>query len=189
MKKRIHIFGASGSGASTLGKELSSHLPHQVFDGDDYFWLEKFTLQRERHSRIRLLLNDLKPYDQWILTGAVCGWGDELKPSFDLVIFLSVPNDVRLQRLRKREFERYGERVLPNGDLYEQSKAFLEWASLYDTGGMNVRSKALHEHWISDLQCPVLRIEGNHTVQERVAIVLEYLDKLKAMTTIKCSRS
>lgn len=175
MKKRIHIFGASGSGASTLGKELSLYIPYHVFDGDDYFWLEKFTHQREPELRLQMLSNDLKLYEQWILTGAVCGWGDKLKPLFDLVIFLSVPSEVRLQRLKEREYERYGEKILPNGILYEQSKTFLEWASLYDTREMNVRSKALHEYWMGDLECPVLRIEGNHTVQERVETVLEYL--------------
>ncbi|MDR9857558.1 AAA family ATPase [Paenibacillus sp. VCA1] len=175
MKKRIHIFGASGSGATTLGKELSLHLPHHILDGDDYFWIKKFTHQREPQLRFQLLTNDLKLCEQWILTGAVCGWGDELKPLFDLVIFLSVPSDVRLQRLKEREYVRYGKEILPNGNLYEQSKAFLEWASLYDTGGLNVRSYALHEHWMSDLECPILRIEGNHTVKERIEIVLEYL--------------
>lgn len=172
---RIHIFGASGSGTSTLGQALTTHLPHHVFDGDDYFWLEKFTQQREPQARINLLANDLKPHEQWILSGAVCGWGDALKPLFDLVIFLSVPSEVRLQRLKHREYERYGDRILPGGMMYEQSQAFIDWASQYDTGGMNVRSKALHEHWLFDLKCPVLRIEGTHSVQERVDIVRDYL--------------
>ncbi|MDF2927436.1 MAG: hypothetical protein K0R57_6350 [Paenibacillaceae bacterium] len=175
MKKRIHIFGASGSGTSTLGKVLAQHLPHAVFDGDDYFWLKKFTVQRERPLRLQLLTHDLNQHEQWMLTGAVCGWGDELKSLFDLVIFLGVPTEVRLDRIKQREFGRYGEKVLPGGSMHEQSKAFLEWASLYDSGGMSVRSKALHEFWMADLQCPVLRIEGTHTVEERVDMVLAYL--------------
>ncbi|GMK39805.1 hypothetical protein PCCS19_28600 [Paenibacillus sp. CCS19] len=172
---RIHIFGASGSGTSTLGKELSLHLPHRVFDGDDYFWQEKFTKQRDPQSRVRLLSDDLNSHEQWILSGAVCGWGDALKPLFDLVVYLSVPSEIRLQRLKNREYERYGDKMLPGGMMYEQSQAFLDWASRYDTGGMNVRSRALHEHWIRDLKCPVVRIEGTHTVQERAEIVLAYL--------------
>ena len=175
MKKHIHIFGASGSGTSTLGNELSSYLPHHTFDADDYFWSKKFTIQREPKERLELLKNDIQPHEQWILTGAVCGWGDELKPLFDLVIFLAVPSEIRLQRLKEREIERYGEEILPNGKLFEQSKAFLEWASLYDTGGTNVRSLALHEQWMSSLTCPILRIEGKHTVKERLDIVLKYL--------------
>lgn len=54
-------------------------------------------------------------------SGAVCGWGDRLKPRFDLVIFLNVPNEIRLERLRQREAMRYGDAVLPGGSMYEGS--------------------------------------------------------------------
>lgn len=64
----------------------------------------------------------------------------EFPPEIDLVIFL----------------------YLPGGNNYEQSKAFLEWASLYDETGLEVRRNSLHKHWMSDLTCPVLRIVGNH---------------------------
>jgi len=175
MKDRIHILGASGSGASTLGKELCTILPHINFDGDDYFWIKKFSKQREPKDRVNLLKKDLKNYKQWILSGAVCGWGDELKSYFDLVVFVYTPAKTRLRRLQERELERYGDEILSGGSKYEQSKVFLEWASMYDKGGLEVRSKALHEYWMSDLSCPILRIEGEQSVQERVDIVLDYL--------------
>ncbi|NOU96875.1 hypothetical protein GC093_27170 [Paenibacillus sp. LMG 31456] len=175
MKNKIHILGASGSGASTLGRDLSMILPHVNLDGDDYFWIEKFTEKRGLKARVQLLKEDLTNNKQWILSGAVCGWGDEIKSYFDLVIFIYTPKDIRLQRLEQREFQRYGDEILPGGSKYEQSRAFLEWAALYDEAGLEVRSKSLHEHWMSDLTCPILRIEGDQTVKERVNIVLDYL--------------
>ncbi|SDP22634.1 Adenylate kinase [Paenibacillus sp. yr247] len=175
MKNKIHILGASGSGTSTLGNELSLILPHINLDGDDYFWIEKFTLQREPKDRVQLLNKDLLKYKQWILSGAVCGWGDEFKSYFDLVIFIYTPKEIRLQRIKDREYQRYGEEIFHGGSKFEQSKAFLEWASLYDEAGLEVRSRALHEHWMFDLTCPILRIEGDYTVKERVNIVLDYL--------------
>jgi adenylate kinase family enzyme len=175
MNNRIHILGASGSGTSTLGSELASLLPHVNFDGDDYYWLEKFTKKREPRDRIQLLKEDLSKYNEWILSGAVCDWGDELKPYFDLVIFLYTPQDIRLQRLKERECQRYGDDILPGGSKFEQLKTFLEWASLYDEAGLEVRSKTLHEHWMLDLSCQILRIEGDHSVKERINIVLDYL--------------
>lgn len=175
MKNRIHILGASGSGASTLGKELSGILPHVNLDGDDYFWIDKFSKQRKPKDRADLLREDLKHYKEWILSGAVCGWGDEFKSYFDLVIYIYTPEKVRLERLKKREYQRYGDDILPGGSKYEQSKAFIEWASLYDEGGLEVRSKELHEYWMSELSCPILRIEGDHSTQERVSIVQNYL--------------
>lgn len=179
MKNRIHIFGASGSGTSTLGQELSKRLPHVNFDSDDYLWIEKFTEQRKPPERLHLLTQDLSEYNQWILSGAICGWGNALKSNFDLVIFLYVPKELRLHRLKERELHRYGKDVLPGGCMYEQSKTFLEWASLYDEAGLEVRSKKLHEKWMSDLTCPVLRIEGNNSISERVNLVLEYLNNNK----------
>ncbi|UYX52536.1 hypothetical protein M3Y14_30050 [Bacillus thuringiensis] len=175
MSKKIHIFGAAGSGTSTLGASLSKELPHIHLDTDDYFWTNKFTEQRPMPERREMLRHDLSIYQNWILSGAVCGWGDNFKSYFDLVIFLWIPQNVRLERLQQREFQRYGNDIVAGGSKYDQSKAFLEWASLYDEAGMEVRSKMLHEHWMSDLVCPTLVIEGNYTVKERVDIVLHYL--------------
>ena len=47
MKPLIHIYGASGSGTSTLGRYLAQRLDFAFLDADDYFWLPtdpKFTL-------------------------------------------------------------------------------------------------------------------------------------------------
>ncbi|MBO1511075.1 ATP-binding protein [Metabacillus bambusae] len=177
MNKKIHIFGASGSGTSTLGTSLSNVLPYIHLDTDDYFWIKKFSEQREVNEKRKLLREDLLMYNNLILSGALCGWGDSFKSYFDLVIFLWIPKNIRLERLQQREFQRYGNDILAGGSKYEQSKAFLEWASLYDEAGMEVRSKTLHEHWMTDLNCPVLRIEGDYTVQERIEIVVNYLNK------------
>lgn len=174
--KKIHILGASGSGTSTLGLSLSKVLPHTYLDTDDYFWKNKFTEQREPPERRKELERDLLLHENYILSGALCSWGDCFRSYFDLVIFLSIPQEIRLARLNQREFQRYGDDILLGGSKYEQSKTFLEWASLYDSGGMEVRSKTLHEHWMAELACPILKIEGDYSVDERVDIVLGYLN-------------
>jgi len=92
-----------------------------------------------------------------------------------LVVFLYVPSEIRLQRLMKRESQRYGDNILPGGSMYDQSKAFIDWASLYDEGGLDIRSKSLHEQWMLDLTCPILKIEGDTSIQERVDIILEFM--------------
>ena len=172
---RIHILGASGAGTSTLGQELAGVLPHIHLDSDNYFWKQKFTLQSDVVSRISRLEHDLSTQEPWILSGAICGWGDVFIPYFDLVIFLWIPQEIRLDRLRVREAARYGDEIKPGGSKYEAAQAFLNWAALYDTAGVEVRSKVLHEQWMSQLECPVLRIEGDFTVSERVNTVMTYL--------------
>lgn len=173
--RRIHIMGASGVGTSTLGQQLAKVLPHVQLDSDDYFWEYKFTKPREINDRLTRLKQDLDHKESWILSGAVCGWGDRLRAYFDLVIFLWIPEEIRLNRLRVREYERYGDDILSGGKKYEANQTFMEWAALYDTAGVEVRSKVLHEEWMSVLKCPVLRIEGDLTAQERVEVVLNYL--------------
>lgn len=175
MARRIHIMGASGVGTSTLGQELAKVLPHAQLDSDDYFWAQKFTKQTEISDRLTRLREDLAYKEPWILSGAVCGWGDGLRPLFDLVIYLWIPQDIRMSRLRAREYSRYGVDILPGGSKYEAYQTFMTWAALYDTAGNEVRSKVLHEEWMSELECPVLRIEGDVSVKARVDMVLDYL--------------
>lgn len=175
MKNHIHIFGASGSGTTTLGRELARQLPHVHLDSDDYFWSEKFTKPRLQPERIELLTHAFKIQRQWILSGAICGWGDGLKNAFDLVVFLYVPSEVRLQRLEGRELERYGKEALPGGRMHKSFVEFMEWASMYDHGGPEIRSLALHQQWMKDLACPILKIEGEQTVEERIRIIVDYL--------------
>jgi adenylate kinase family enzyme len=139
MIHRIHILGASGSGTTTLGRALAERLQYPHFDTDDYFWLPTdppFTQQRERPERQRLLMDDVTAQDAWVVSGSLCGWGD-----------VAIPHDRRMERLRQREQARFGERILPGGDMYELSQAFLTWAASYDEGGVDIRSRRLHAEW------------------------------------------
>jgi hypothetical protein len=52
--------------------------------------------------------------------------------------------------------------------MYEQSQAFLGWAASYDDGDINMRSRRLHDRWLSDLPCPVIRMEGEHATEAQL---------------------
>ena len=175
MIRRIHILGASGSGTTALGQALAEHLRCPHFDTDDYFWLPTdppYTQQRERTKRQQLLMNDITAHDAWVVSGSLCGWGDVAIPLFALVIFLAIPQDIRMARLYRREQERFGERILPGGDMYEVSQAFLLWAASYDEGGLDIRSRRLHEEWLGMLPCPILCFEGEYTIEEQLAVLM-----------------
>jgi len=73
---RVHVFGASGSGTTTLGRTLAERLGVRFFDGDDYFWQATeppFTVQRPRDERAALLLGDVTSADEWVLSGLMIG--------------------------------------------------------------------------------------------------------------------
>jgi adenylate kinase family enzyme len=176
MMRRIHIFGASGTGTTTLAKALADGMGYQHYDTDNYFWIPTdppFQNIRDRTERQNLLSQDLQQNDSWVLSGSLCGWGDFTILMFDLVVFLWLPSDVRIKRLKKREIERYGLEIEdPNDPRHQGHKEFLEWAADYDTGGLDMRSKSRHEELITTLPCPVIRIGNNRTIQENLKTVI-----------------
>jgi adenylate kinase family enzyme len=176
MINKIHIFGASGSGTTTLGEALSSKLGIQHFDTDNYFWRHTtppFQLKTEVEERVALLSRDLHSYDKWILTGSLCGWGDVFIPEFDLAIFIYTPKELRMSRIVERERKRFGDKIDKDGSMHASHIEFIDWASRYDDGDLNIRSKALHEAWIKKLRSRVLRLEGDMTIDQRVDAVIK----------------
>lgn len=164
MISRIHILGAPGTGVTTLGKALSERLGFSHFDTDDYYWFTgdplPYKRKRNPEHRRQLMGKDLQQSDKWVLSGALCGWGDVFIPAFELVIYLWLPADIRLGRIAQREKQRYGaERLAPGGDLNSVFEKFLTWAAGYDTEKENIRSRAGELEWLGKLACPVVKIE------------------------------
>ena len=176
MVNRIHILGASGSGTTTLAKVLCGYLNYECFDTDDFFWESTnppFQKKRAIQERKKSLKYKLDSAEKWILSGSLCGWGDEFIPYFDLVIYLWIPQDIRIARLIERERRRYGEKIMIGGTMYESHLEFIEWASMYDNGDINMRSKALHNNWLSELKCKLLSIEEDFDLDEKLQKVLD----------------
>ncbi len=163
MAQRIHIFGASGAGTTTLGHLLSIRLGVPHLDTDDYFWAESvipYTVKREENERAELLKSELQRFPGWVLSGSLCGWGDLAIQLFTLAVFLWIPEELRISRLKKREVDRYGtEALLPGGWFHENHEDFIAYASEYESGGLDTRSRLLHDQWMSQLPCRLLRIE------------------------------
>jgi adenylate kinase family enzyme len=176
---RIHVFGASGSGTTTLGKALANKLSIGFFDSDDYYWQKTDPPYREsypKEQRLERLLADMKGLDSWILSGSILKWGDPLIPLFTLAVFVSLPHDLRLERLRRREGERYGSRIEAGGDMCTSSQEFLAWASSYDTAGLETRSLKNHQSWMKTLACPIIQLESTQAVETLLAKVGPYLN-------------
>lgn len=171
-KNVIHIFGASGSGTTTLGRKISDKLGFEFVDTDDYFWLPTdppYSQKRPREERLALLRNAIKTASNIVISGSLVDWSDELIPLFTLAIRLETARDVRMERLDKRERERFGARLDEGGDMYQNHIRFMEWARAYDTGGLDMRSKAKHDVWQKQLRCKVLVLDGAKTPENLLA--------------------
>ena len=84
---------------------------------------------------------------------------------------------MRLERIKKREYARFGARILPGGDMYEQHRAFLKWASGFDTGGTDMRSIAQYDQWQKELRCGILKLDGTLPVETLADAVLTKLSE------------
>ena len=164
---RIHIVGASGSGTTTLGAALAHASGGAHLDTDDYFWLATdppFTTKRPVEERLALLTADLDRHAAWVLTGSLIDWGNVLIPRFDLVVFLYVPQEIRIERLMQRERLRYGSQIEPGGRMHAAHTEFVSWAKGYDDPAFEGRSLKGHRAWLQHLPCPVLEITGTPSI-------------------------
>ena len=169
MKNVIYIYGASGSGTSTLGRKISEELGYKFMDTDDYFWMPtnpKYTTKRSKEERLALMKKDISEADNVVLSGSLENWGDELIPLFTLAIRLVTDTEIRIERIRIREKQKFGDRIMPDGDMYETHMEFIKWARKYDTGSANMRSKARHDEWQKLLLCKQIVLNGADELEE-----------------------
>jgi shikimate kinase len=177
---RINVIGASGSGTSTLGQSLALALDVPFFESDDFYHAPTdppFQRQRPAEERYELLCRDLKPEASWVLGGGVVGWVPCPVLRFTAVVFLYVPTEIRVERLRLRERRRFGNRIDEGGDMHGMHESFIDWASRYDIGDIEGKTLARHEAFLKGLQCQVLEYRGVGSVSEITASVLQSLGK------------
>lgn len=166
MNKRIHILGPSGSGTTTLGVNLGARLQIKHLDTDDFYWKKTpvpFTEKVLPEERLKNIEQTMSGMNQWVLSGSLCSWGDPLIRLFTQVIYISLPWEVREQRLLRREQSRFGaDSLAPGGKMHENHVDFMEWARRYDSAGMEQRSRTVHERWMGQLpkEIAIIRLDG-----------------------------
>lgn len=177
-KYMIHLFGASGSGTSTLGRFLAAQTDSFFMDTDDYFWQPTdppYTTSRPIPERLELMRRDIAAHSRVVISGSLVDWGDELMPLFTLAIRVETATAVRIARLRARERARFGSRLDPDGAMYVHHEKFIRWASDYDDGDIHMRSKAMHDQWQKQLACPLVTVDGNLPVEANWKKIKPYL--------------
>lgn len=177
---KLHIFGASGSGVTSLGQLLAEKTGLKYFDSDDYFWIKTeppFRHRRNPDERNKLILSDLSKSEDWILGGSIFHWGENLFPEFDLKIFLYLPGALRIERLKRRELERYGDLIYKDEKRAKQFSDFIAWATDYDNNtGLANRTLSAHTKWLEQSKSPVLKIIGNQTMEQKLKVILDKLN-------------
>lgn len=175
--------GTSCTGTTTLGKALAGLWGYTYLDTDTYFWQPSaipFTARRTFRERNEMLKQELKKHDNVIVGGSLINWGQDWQTFFDLVVFIYIPPDIRMRRLRDRELARYGSALAEDARRKEKYQQFITWASGYDDKSTKGRNFSAHQDWLRSLPCETLEIYGDTSIQERISLIAEKLGKLRA---------
>ncbi|WP_350289284.1 AAA family ATPase [uncultured Croceitalea sp.] len=178
---KILLFGASGSGTTTLGNEIGKRTNFKHLDLDDYYWKKTIPPFQEKiplAERNKNLKVDFKKFENVIVSGSMVSWGKEWETAFDLAIFIQLENKERIERLKRREIERYGEKLATNNIIQQNSKAFLEWADQYENPNFDGRSLKVHNEWIKLLDCEVLKLDGKSELNNNAEKVLSQIKNI-----------
>ena len=161
----ILICGLNGTGKSTLGRILADRLGYEFIDNEDLFFPKTdpsyaFSSPRSKEEVIRFLEEKISENSRFIFAAVKGDYGDKLIAALDHIILIEVPKQIRSQRVRDRSYQKFGDRILPGGDLYDKES---NWFSLTDN-----RPETYVAEWLEMVDCPVIRIDGTLPVEQNV---------------------
>ena len=164
----IAIVGLNGSGKTTLGRALAEALGYFRIDVEDYYFPAEgaFDAPRDRDEVERLMLADIEKHGNFVLS-AVCADFESIEKYYDLVVYLEAPKDIRMERIRQRSVDRFGERVLPGGDLYESEETFFAFAAK--------RTPKKVEKWLKDVKCRILKTYSTESTSGLVTEIMRII--------------
>ncbi len=174
------IAGPSGSGKSSLGKIVAEKLGFPFFDVDDYIWKkdtpEPFTQMYSKAEKISRLSGDIEPCEHFVMAGSMSSFHQAFDDKFELVVFLYAGPEIRLRRVHSRAIERFGERILEGGDLYENHRKFLESNRRYETDGSP--NLCEQKEWMKNLPCIKIELDGTNSLESNAEIIVEKWNKM-----------
>ncbi|MED1864329.1 AAA family ATPase [Fictibacillus nanhaiensis] len=177
---KVQIIGGSGTGKSTLAKYISEKENIKWIDTDYYLWKDDSFLENHPiDKRIEMYNRDIISNDSYIASGSVFMWLPEGFSNRDLLVFLSLDEEIRMKRLRKREFERNSRMWLDENKEYTNN--FLEWCKTYweekDKNMAGTYSEQAYQMKISN--SPVLKLDATKPLDELYAEIRRSVRKEK----------
>ncbi|HJC56923.1 MAG TPA: AAA family ATPase [Candidatus Eisenbergiella intestinipullorum] len=180
MPKGIILLGPSGSGKTTLGKLVAERLGTAFLDIDDYIWKKDteipYTVMYTKAEKISRLMEAAEKAGEFVMAGSMNSFHEHFDPFFLLAVYLTAEEKLRVSRIHDRELAEFGSRILPGGDMFEAHQAFLRDSADYDHGAASCSSKQ-HELWLSQLTCPVLRLDGGEKLEKNAGIIIAAYEK------------
>ena len=186
----IAILGMNGAGKSTLAHALAKATGFVEMDVEDFYFPEQrasrlhalehdtvavtehlgnlpFSVPRSKAEVEELLLDAIPENGGFILAGVTLNFRKELLSRLTLAVELETPLAARIRRIEDREIRRFGDRVLPGGDMYGQQAEFRRM--------VEIRDPAAASESAAKLPCPVIRLDGTVPVEKNITAILAHL--------------
>ena len=141
-------------------------------DNEDLFFPKTdpnyiYASPRTHEEAEKMLFHAIKVHENFVFAAVKGDYGEAIYPFFQYAVLIDTPKDIRVQRVKKRSFQKFGNRMLPGGDLHEQEEKFFEFVTS--------RPESTVEEWIQLLSCPILRIDGTKPVEENVDFIINQI--------------
>jgi len=168
----ILICGLNGTGKSTAGKILAERLGYAFIDNEELYFPKndpsyEFSKPRSKAEVIELLDKKIHDNNNFVFAAVKGDYGDKLIEALDTVVLIELPRGERLERVKNRSFQKFGNRMLQGGDLYEKEGNWLSYVAS--------RPEDLVEEWVLSVKCPVIRVDGRKQVNDTVDYLLSVL--------------
>lgn len=184
------MLGLNGSGKSTLAHAISQQLNFYEMDIEDYYFPEQKESRLkalEGDSSEKTLLSDILPFSSsltkdeveslllkdilvhpcFVLAGVTMNWCGEILSRIKIAFIIETPLEVRLQRIQDREIMRFGSRVLPGGDMYDQQCEFRRIVAEKDSEIVYLSAERL--------SCPVIKLDGTRSVEDNLQLIKRFI--------------
>lgn len=164
----IMVCGLNGAGKSTLGRALASALHLHFIDKEDLVFpgghaSGYYAAPRSRAEAEAALAQEIAAHPNFVFASVKGDYRLDIAAAFTHAVWVQAPKALRMRRVRARSFEKFGDRMLPGGDLYAQEEAFFRLAES--------RTDADMAAWAQSLSCPVIQVDGEKPLPDKVAEV------------------
>lgn len=173
MQHRIVVCGGNGAGKSTLGRALSQALGLPFMDIEDYYFPKTdphylYKVQRSTEEVVSLLERDVQQ-DSFVLAAVKADYSPLISERFTCAVFVEVPKEIRMQRIEERSRQKFGDRMQPGGDLYQQEKRFFDL--------VQSRTEEPIRRWLETLHIPVICVDGRRPPEENLQKIINSLPR------------
>lgn len=169
MGHKIIVCGGNGAGKSTVSRALSAKTGWVFRDAEDYYFPKDDPDYAYAHARTqeevaKLLKADLAAHEDIIFAAVRGRHSPETEKMFTCAVYVDAPREIRLRRVRERSYRKFGNRMLPGGDLYETETAFFNM--------VEERPDSYTQEWLRKASLPVIFVDGTLPPEENAEKIL-----------------